>query len=241
LDTGCGSGSSAAGRSGAGRFPGKRPGRGGIGPEPGTADYTGAMFTGIVVGMGHILEKQPREGGIRLRVDAREVEGIRDCGIGDSVAVSGCCLTVVEREGPVLGFDVIPESLARTSLGSRGVGDPVNLELPLRPFDRMGGHFVQGHVDARGVMLARDEHGDDVVLTFGLPEALRGHVVEKGSIAIDGVSLTVAGVGPDSFRVALIPHTLAITTLGTLRPGDPVNLEGDILAKYVAAMMEGRR
>ena len=199
------------------------------------------MFTGIVVGMGHILEKRPREGGIRLRVDAGTLEGVGECSVGDSVAVSGCCLTVVEREGKVLGFDVIPESLSRTSLGSRAVGDPVNLELPLRADGRMGGHFVQGHVDARGELIARDEHGDDVVLTFRLPEALRGQVVEKGSIAIDGVSLTVAGVDPDSFRVALIPHTLAVTTLGTLAPGDPVNLEGDILAKYVAAMMESRR
>jgi len=197
------------------------------------------MFTGIVVRMGTVVEKRPREGGIRLRIDAGPLAA--EAGIGDSVAVSGCCLTVVEREGAILGFDVIPESLARTSLGSRGIGDTVNLELPLRPTDRMGGHFVQGHVDARSELLERREQGDEVVLAFRIPEALHGQVVEKGSIAIDGVSLTVAGVDDDRFTVALIPHTLEVTTLGTIVPGDPVNLEGDILAKYVAAILEGRR
>jgi len=197
------------------------------------------MFTGIVVRMGTIVEKRPREGGIRLRIEAGPLAA--ESGIGDSVAVNGCCLTVVEREGDILGFDVIPESLSRTSLGSREIGGTVNLELPLRPTDRMGGHFVQGHVDARGELLHRREQGDEVVLTFGIPEALRGHVVEKGSIAIDGVSLTVAGVDGDRFTVALIPHTLEVTTLGAIAPGDPVNLEGDVLAKYVAAILEGRR
>ena len=196
------------------------------------------MFTGLVLGMGEITAEQPREGGIRLWIDAGPIAA--EASTGDSVAVDGCCLTVVAQEENRLGFDVIPESLRRTALGAKAVGSKVNLELPLRANDRLGGHFVQGHVDGTAEMLARSEQGDDVVLAFSTPEALRGQVVEKGSIAIDGVSLTVAGVESDSFTVALIPHTLEVTTLGILRVGDRVNLEGDILAKYVANLLASR-
>jgi len=196
------------------------------------------MFTGIVQSMGRIEAVTPREGGIRLWLDAGALAG--DAGIGDSMAVDGCCLTVVAREDTRLGFDAIPETLRRTSLGRRGPGDHVNLELPLRPADRLGGHFVQGHVDAVTELLERRAHGDDVVLTFRLPPALRGHVVEKGSVAIDGVSLTVAAVDGEAFTVALIPHTLEVTTLGRREPGDVVNVEGDVLAKYVAALVAPR-
>ncbi|MHC4341377.1 MAG: riboflavin synthase [Planctomycetota bacterium] len=160
--------------------------------------------------------------------------------IGDSIAVDGCCLTVVERTENRLAFDVIPESLRRTTLGGRGEGDKVNLELPLRPTDRLGGHFVQGHVDAVAEVTALSREGDDVIMTFALPDAIREEVVEKGSVALDGVSMTVAGVGEGGFSVALIPHTLAVTTLGIRQPGDRVNVEGDILAKYVVSLLQAR-
>ena len=196
------------------------------------------MFTGIVESMGRIEAREPGAGGIRLWV---EVGALADeTSTGASVAVDGCCLTVVAREQRRLGFDVIPETLRRTSLGMREDGDLVNLELPLRPTDRLGGHFVQGHVDAVTEVVERRQEGDDVVLTFRLPDALEGQIVEKGSVAIDGVSLTVASLEAGTFSVALIPHTLEVTTLGRRRPGDTVNLEGDILAKYVAALA-GRR
>lgn len=194
------------------------------------------MFTGLVEAMGVIAAQEPGDGvGVRLWVEAAGLAG--RTAAGDSVAVDGCCLTVVAHRGDQLGFDVIPESLERTALGGKGAGDKVNLELPLRPQDRLGGHFVQGHVDAVAELVGRSEDGDGVVFTFSLPGALSGQVVEKGSIAIDGVSLTVAGVGDGVFSVALIPHTLAVTTLGLLREGDRVNVEGDVLAKYVASLL----
>jgi riboflavin synthase len=196
------------------------------------------VFTGIVQSMGRIASVAPREGGIRLWVDAGALaEEARE---GDSVAVDGCCLTVVGASGARLAFDAVPETLRRTTLGRRAAGDPVNLELPLRPSDRLGGHFVQGHVDAVAEVLARRAQGDDVVMSFRLPPALLGHVVEKGSVAVDGVSLTVMGVEGGTFSVALIPHTLEVTTLGVRAPGELVNVEGDVLAKYVAALVRPR-
>ncbi len=196
------------------------------------------MFTGIVQSTGRIASIAPREGGLRLWVDMGPMAA--EAREGDSVAVDGCCLTVVGASGARLAFDAVPETLRRTTLGKRGSGDPVNLELPLKPTDRLGGHFVQGHVDAVSEVVARRAQGDDVVMTFRLPDALAGQVVEKGSVAIDGVSLTVAAVEDGTFSVALIPHTLAVTTLGHRAPGDRVNLEGDILAKYVAALVRPR-
>lgn len=197
-----------------------------------------AVFTGIVQSTGRIASVAPREGGIRVWVDSGSLAA--EAKEGDSVAVDGCCLTVVGASGARLAFDAVPETLRRTTLGRRAPGDPVNLELPLRPSDRLGGHFVQGHVDAVSEVVARRALGDDVVMTFRLPAALEGHVVEKGSVAIDGVSLTVTAVEGGTFSVALIPHTLAMTTLGRRAPGDHVNLEGDILAKYVAALVRPR-
>jgi riboflavin synthase len=196
------------------------------------------VFTGIVQSMGRIVSLSPREGGVRVAVEAGPLAA--EARAGDSVAVDGCCLTVVGGSGGALLFDAIPETLRRTTLGRRVEGDPVNLELPLRPTDRLGGHFVQGHVDAVSEVVERKDAGDDVTMTVRTPPALDGQVVEKGSIAIDGVSLTVASVGKGTFTVALIPHTLAVTTLGRRAKGDPVNLEGDILAKYVAALVQHR-
>lgn len=194
------------------------------------------MFTGLVEAMGTIEATEPQDGGLRLWIDAGALSA--EPAVGDSVAVDGCCLTVVGRDGSRVAFDAIPETLRRTTLGQRGVGDPVNLELPLLPSDRLGGHFVQGHVDAVAEVTERKSEGADVILSFRTPTALRKQIVEKGSIAIDGVSMTVAGVSRDGFSVALIPHTLAVTTLGVRGPGDAVNLEGDILAKYIAALMD---
>ena len=194
-----------------------------------------AVFTGIVQSMGRIDSLSPSSGGGRLWVEAGSMAA--EAKLGDSVAVDGCCLTVVGASGARLAFDAVPETLRRTTLGRRVAGDPVNLELPLRPSDRLGGHFVQGHVDAVGEVVGRQDAGGDVRMTFRLPPALRGQVVEKGSVAIDGVSLTVASADAETFSVALIPHTLAVTTLGRRAPGDLVNLEGDILAKYVAAQL----
>jgi len=188
--------------------------------------------------MGKIASLSPAEGGVRLWVEAGPLAA--EAKEGDSVAVDGCCLTVVGISGERLAFDAIPETLRRTTLGRRAAGDEVNLELPLRPVDRLGGHFVQGHVDAVAEVLDRREEGADVTMTFRLPPSLGGQVVEKGSVAIDGVSLTVAAAGPGTFSVALIPHTLAVTTLGRRGKGDVVNLEGDILAKYVAALVAPR-
>ena len=196
------------------------------------------VFTGLVQDLGTIRKLEPRGEAMRLVVEAPGPAS--EAKLGDSVAVNGCCLTVVEIEGERLGFDVIPESLERTNLGATVVGGRVNLELPLRPTDRLGGHFVQGHVDAVGRLVDRKAEGGDVRFHFSLPESLAGQVVEKGSIAIDGVSMTVAGVEDGGFSVALIPHTLEVTTFGHLEVGDPVNLEGDILAKYVAALQEAR-
>jgi riboflavin synthase len=193
------------------------------------------MFTGLVEALGTIEAAEPQDGGLRLWIDAGALEA--EPLVGDSVAVDGCCLTVVARKGAGLAFDAIPETLRRTTLGRRGVGDAVNLELPLLPTDRLGGHFVQGHVDAVTEVTGRRSEGADVVMTFRMPPALAKQIVEKGSIAIDGVSMTVAGVSADAFSVALIPHTLAVTTLGLRQPGDTVNLEGDILAKYIAALV----
>jgi riboflavin synthase len=198
------------------------------------------MFTGLVQALGEITAKRAQGQAVRLVV--RAPGPASEARIGDSVAVNGCCLTVVEIDGETLAFDVIPETLDRTSIGAQDVGGVVNLELPLRPTDRLGGHFVQGHVDAVGEMTGKTASGDgDVRLRFTIPDALRGHIVEKGSIAIDGVSLTVASVDADGFSVALIPHTLEVTNLGRMEPGAPVNLEGDILAKYVAALHPGMR
>jgi riboflavin synthase len=184
--------------------------------------------------MGRVRSVEPSPFGLRLVVEAGRLAG--ETAVGDSVAVDGCCLTVVAREGEALAFDAVPETLARTTLQDRRPGDRVNLELPLRPIDRLGGHFVQGHVDGVACVLSRRRDGSGERMRISLPDALRGQVVPKGSIAVDGVSLTVAAVGADGFEVALIPRTLETTTLGARREGDRVNVEGDILAKYVAAL-----
>ncbi len=177
------------------------------------------MFTGIVREVGTVVSFN----GTRL-----EVETSAAAELGDSVAIAGVCLTVIGRENGTLAFVVVGETLDRTTLGSVTTGTRVNVEPSLRAGDPLGGHIVQGHVDGVGTLRERGE-----LTWFDAPPELNRYCVEKGSIAIDGTSLTVAAVDHEGFAVALIPHTLAATTLGLLEPGDPVNLEVDVLAKYV--------
>ena len=198
------------------------------------------MFTGIVEELGRIERVERAGSSARLTVRApRVVEGTRP---GDSICVSGCCLTVVEARGDGFTADLMAETLARTGLGELAEGDPVNLERALRPTDRMGGHVVQGHVDATAPVLERHHEERWDRLRVSVPEDLTRYVAVKGSIAIDGVSLTVVEVtespgSPGSLTVCLIPETLRRTTLGVKQPGDSVNLEVDVMAKYIERLL----
>jgi riboflavin synthase len=188
------------------------------------------MFTGLVAGTGAV-ESLDRDGdGVRLRVRT-ELAG--ELAPGDSIAVNGVCLTALDPDGQGFSADVLEETLRRSSLGPLAKGDEVNLELPLRAGDRLGGHMVQGHVDGTGSVEAVNDDGFARVVRIGAPPALLRYVVEKGSIAVDGVSLTVSVVDGDGFEVSLIPETLERTTFGAAEPGRVVNLEVDVLAKYV--------
>jgi riboflavin synthase len=197
------------------------------------------MFTGIVQGIGRIERIERRAEGLRLVVDAMAI-GTADVAIGDSIAVGGCCLTVVARDDAKLAFDVSQETLACTT----GLAHPgaVNLEKALRVGDRLGGHLVSGHVDGVGTVRGFDAVVDDPAgsrtLVVEAPAALARFIAPKGSIAVDGVSLTVNAVDGPRFAVNLIPHTLAVTTLAQLAPGRPVNLEVDLMARYVARLRE---
>lgn len=190
------------------------------------------MFTGIVEELGSLRECYPDGGHTRLVFDATAV--IEDTIVGASIAVNGCCLTVVELDASGWSADVVTETVARSTLGSLLPGEPVNLERPLRLSDHLGGHLVQGHVDGVGEVVAAAP-----ALQVRVPADLTRYLVAKGSITVDGVSLTVAEVGPDWFAVAIIPHTAAVTTLGRRRPGDGVNLEVDVIAKYTEALLRG--
>jgi riboflavin synthase len=197
------------------------------------------MFTGLVEELGEVfsLVRSP-SGGVRLTLRAPRIgEGAR---LGDSVAVNGCCLTIAAIENGLLSFDLLQETLARTSLGGVQTGGGVNLERALAAGGRLGGHFVQGHVDCTAEILGLDRKGADVRLEVALPEGGERYFVEKGSIAVDGISLTVAEVGSSSFVVWIIPHTLACTNLGRRQAGERVNLEYDLLAKYVERMLAHR-
>ena len=193
------------------------------------------MFTGIVEELGEVTDLVDLGDSVRLTVRGpRVVEG---AGHGDSIAVNGVCLTVVDATGDGFTADVMRETLDRSALGALTPGAPVNLERPMRLDGRLGGHLVQGHADGTGVIVDRSpsEHWD--VVRILLPADLTRYVVHKGSITVDGVSLTVASVTDDSFTVSLIPTTLELTTLGRKQPGDPVNLEVDVVAKYVERLM----
>jgi riboflavin synthase len=194
------------------------------------------MFTGIVEERGVVREVAPH----RLVIGCRTVSS--DSEVGSSIAVNGVCLTVVERTADSLSFDISDETAARTGLSRLAAGDPVNLERPVTLASRLGGHLVQGHVDGVGeVVSVRPDEAGGAWLGVRAPGELLRHVVEKGSISVDGVSLTVAARNGDGFSVALIPHTLEATTLGTARVGDPVNLEVDVIAKYVERLLAEER
>jgi riboflavin synthase len=194
------------------------------------------MFTGIVEELGRVRAVHRREGGARVEIDATTV--VHDASVGDSISVNGCCVTVVELGDGWWAADAVIETLERTALGSLEAGEHVNLERPLRLADRVGGHLVQGHVDAVGRIAARTPLPDGSSrFTFSAPSDVLRYVVEKGSVAVDGISLTVTAVGTETFDVAVIPHTLAVTTLGHKDAGGPVNVEVDLMAKYVERLL----
>ncbi|MDX3247826.1 riboflavin synthase [Streptomyces sp. ME18-1-4] len=193
------------------------------------------MFTGIVEELGEVTAVESLGDASRFRLRGPVVtDGAKH---GDSIAVNGVCLTVVEHEGDEFTADVMAETLNRSSLGALGVGSRVNLERPTAVGARLGGHIVQGHVDGTGAVLERRPSENWEIIKISLPSDLTRYVVEKGSITVDGISLTVVDAGLDHFTVSLIPTTLALTTLGRKQPGDPVNLEVDIVAKYVERLL----
>ena len=191
------------------------------------------MFTGIVRERGRVVsaERNGAQSALRLRISAPKTAA--ETGLGDSVSVAGCCLTAVSADDGELVFEAVPESLSRTTLGDLGEGADVNLEPALRAGEPLGGHYVQGHVDGVGRVRAVAPEGDGRRLELDVPAELLRYCVEKGSLAVDGVSLTIAAIKGDGVEIALVPHTLRETTLADLGPGDGVNLEVDVLAKYV--------
>ncbi len=194
------------------------------------------MFTGLVEEVGIVRSVTSVGEGARVEIGAAVV--LSDVEMGSSIAVNGCCLTVVAWGDDWWAADAVPETLDRTNLGALGPGDPVNLERPLAANGRYGGHVVQGHVDGTGEVQRIEELDDGSYLyTFSLPSELLSYVVEKGSIAIDGISLTIAHITPTSFSIAIIPHTHAVTVMGQRQVGDTVNLEADVLAKYVERLV----
>ncbi len=196
------------------------------------------MFTGIVEELGEVAALTDLGDAARVTLRGKVVTA--DAGHGDSIAVNGVCLTVVHVDGETFSADVMKETLDRSSLGALRAGDPVNLERAATLSTRLGGHLVQGHVDGVATITAREPGPQWEIVTFSLPPGLTRYVVEKGSITVDGVSLTVTGVTDGTFSVSLIPTTLALTTLGRKTVGDPVNVEVDVIAKYVEKLLEGR-
>jgi riboflavin synthase len=194
------------------------------------------MFTGIVRERGRVTGIDGGADGVRLRI-AAPATAAAGPGLGDSVAVGGVCLTIVAIEGDELAFDAVPETLGRTALGSLEAGDEVNIEPAIRVGEQLGGHVVQGHVDGVGRVRSVGPEGNGRRIWIDAGEDVVRYCVEKGSIAVDGTSLTVAALDDAGFAVALIPHTLAETTLGAVTAGDPVNLEVDVLAKYVERLL----
>lgn len=196
------------------------------------------MFTGIVEETGVVERIQPGRKSTELYIRPKTIG--RSLRVGSSLAVNGACLTVVGKRGGVLRFDVLNETLNRTNFGELQPGSLVNLERPLRADGRFDGHFVQGHVDATGVVRRYEKCGKDYVLEVTAPPSIMRYVVEKGSIAVDGISLTVAALGRDWFRIWIIPHTHEVTNLRARRPGEKVNLEADMLAKHLEKLIAGR-
>jgi riboflavin synthase len=196
------------------------------------------LFTGIIVELGEVLSLNRKEAGISLALSANAVS--KDASIGDSIAVNGVCLTVVNRSGSRLTFDLSDETVRATNLGQLRPGERVNLEPSLRPDGKLGGHFVTGHVDAVGRIRSKAAAGDAFEIIIDAPEKVTGLLVEKGSVAVDGISLTVVEVSGDAFSTVIIPHTAAVTTIGFKNAGSTVNLEADIIGKYVARFLGHR-
>ncbi|PYS97635.1 MAG: riboflavin synthase [Acidobacteria bacterium] len=193
------------------------------------------MFTGLIEELGRVRAVERRGEGVRMTVEARVVtEGARE---GDSIAVNGVCLTALDVRADSFAADGSRETLQRSTLGLLRAGSVVNLERAVTPATRLGGHIVQGHVDARGRFLSADEHGGSWTVRIAYPPEVARYLVFKGSVAVEGISLTVAGLGEDYFEVAIIPKTWAVTNLSHLRAGDPVNIEADIIAKYVERIL----
>jgi riboflavin synthase len=193
------------------------------------------VFTGLVETVGKVVEVSPKRGSSRIAITSTlPVKELRD---GDSVSVDGVCLTVASRRRDRFFADVVAETLSRSTLGQLRAGDRVNLERSMQLGDRLGGHMVSGHVDATVEVRRFDKHGDDCRLRLALPPELARYVAPKGSVALQGVSLTVAAVEPSSFEIALVPHTLERTTLGRLRPGARLNLEVDLMARYLERLL----
>ena len=196
------------------------------------------MFTGIVEELGTIAGIEDQGDALRLTVHSPHV--LADAGLGDSIAVNGCCLTIAQRDGDTWTADVMEETLDKTSLAGVQPGDRVNLERAVTPQTRLGGHIVQGHVDGVGTILGRTPSEHWEVVEVSMPSELSRYLVDKGSITVDGVSLTVVEATDDRFTVSLIPETLARTTLGSRQPGDRVNLEVDVIAKHVEKLLGHR-
>jgi riboflavin synthase len=194
------------------------------------------MFTGLVEGLGALIKAAPEGPGVRL-VIAPPADLLPGCALGESVAINGCCLTVIGITPTTWEFEAGPETLARTNLGEIVPGGKLNLERALPVTGRLGGHFVQGHIDGLGRVDEVVRAGDWVTMWFQVPPDLARQMVSKGSVAVDGISLTLVEVERERFSVALIPHTLCATTLGLRRPGDAVNIETDILGKYVQKLL----
>ncbi len=195
------------------------------------------MFSGIVEALGTVADMLMEGPGCRLVV--REPRIAAETKVADSIAVNGCCLTVIDVAGDTFAFQAGPETLQRTNLGDLKKGSKVNLECSLKVGERLGGHFVTGHIDDVGYLADRRDHGEWSFFRFRIPQRLSLQMASKGSIAVDGVSLTIVDSEPEMFSVALIPYTLAVTTLGPLKVGDKVNLETDVLAKYVERQLQG--
>ncbi|MBN2113787.1 MAG: riboflavin synthase [Acidimicrobiia bacterium] len=197
------------------------------------------MFTGIVEGMGTVVEAADAGGKRRFGIEAGELgAGMQ---VGDSIAVNGVCLTAVALAGRRVTVEAVDETLARSNLGLLTPGSPVNLERPMRADARFDGHIVQGHVDGVGTVRSVEHEGASIRLWVDVPHGLHRYLAEKGSVAVDGVSLTISGVDAGGFEIVLIPHTLEVTLFGSRRPGDAMNLEADVIAKYVERLLEATR
>jgi riboflavin synthase len=196
------------------------------------------MFTGIVRELGRVVSAEGDIGGLALVAEAPE--SASELAVGDSISINGCCLTAESVEGSRISMHAMPETLARSTLGRLSAGDGVNVEPAVRVGDPLGGHYVQGHVDAVGRVQSVEAEGDGLRVFFEAPDDVLRYCVEKCSITVDGVSLTVAELGREEFAVALVPHTLEATTLSALVPGQGVNLEADVLAKYVERLLGAR-